>query len=181
MRTTLSTLALLLLFVIGCSRKEEQQPSAAAANVAELTGVEQREGRAPNFTWTDPSGQSVSFDSFKGSVTLVNFWATWCVPCTKELPDLVAISRELSGKNVKVIGISTDRGLNVTAEVSDFVKEHGIPYQILISNDDLESAFGNIRAIPASFLVDETGMIVKTMVGLHSKEAFVQAITSALK
>jgi thiol-disulfide isomerase/thioredoxin len=172
-----------LLLAAGCSKKEgdASKNSAIAANVAEVATVEQRAGRAPNFTWKDASGKTVSFDEFKGSVTLVNFWATWCVPCKQEIPDLIAISNELASKNIKIIGISTDRGLSVTDDVSSFVKEKGIPYQILISNDDLESSFGNIRMIPASFIIDANGMIVKELVGLHSKAAFVEAITAAVK
>jgi thiol-disulfide isomerase/thioredoxin len=184
MRTTVISLILLALAAAGCGKKEEQAGSAGTAtaqNVAEVLTVEQRDGRAPNFTWKDASGQTVSFDAFRGSVTLVNFWATWCVPCKQEIPDLVAISNELAAKNIKVIGISTDRGMSVTEDVSAFVKEKGIPYQILISNDDLESAFGNIRMIPASLIVDANGTIVKELVGLHSKEAFVQALMAAVK
>lgn len=183
MRTTMLFFFFLALFTAGCAKKEgaDAGASATAPNVAEVASVEQRAGRAPNFTWKDASGQTVSFDSFKGNVTLVNFWATWCVPCKKEIPVLVAISNELAARNIKVIGISTDRGLSVTEDVSAFVKEKGIPYQILISNDDLESAFGNIRMIPASFIVDANGTIVKELVGLHTKEAFIEAINAAVR
>jgi thiol-disulfide isomerase/thioredoxin len=186
MRTTILTLLLLAFVAAGCGKKNEKADGAAPAaaqakNVSSVVSVEPREGRAPNFTWKDASGQTVSFDTFKGSVTLVNFWATWCVPCKKEIPDLIAISNELAAKNVKIIGISTDRGLSVTEDVAAFVTEKGIPYQILISTDDLESAFGNIRMIPASFIVDADGKIVKELVGLHSKEAFVAAITAAIR
>jgi thiol-disulfide isomerase/thioredoxin len=184
MRTTILSVLLLCLIAAGCGKKDDTADGAAsvatAKNVAEVLSVEPREGRAPNFSWKDDSGKTVSFDSFKGSVTLVNFWATWCVPCKQEIPDLIAISNELASKNVKVIGISTDRGLSVTKDVNAFVTQKGIPYQILISTDDLESAFGNIRMIPASFIVDADGKIVKELVGLHSKEAFVAAITSAI-
>lgn len=186
MRTALTSILLLaVLLTTGCSKKEAENAPASkgttgAANVAEVAGVEVREGRVPNFTWKDASGQTVSFDSYRGKVTLVNFWATWCAPCKKELPDLIAISKEMADKGVKIIGISTDRGLSVMSDVSTFVTEAGIPYQIIIASDDLESAFGNIRMIPATFLVDANGTIVKSMVGMHSKEAFVQAINASL-
>ncbi len=186
MRTTaVLIIAFALLSLAGCSKKEGQAGSARSAgvadNVAEITSVQARPGHVPEFTWKDASGTSVSIDAFRGHVTLVNFWATWCGPCKKELPDLIAISKELAAKNVTVIGISTDRGMSVVDDVSAFVKEKGIPYQILISNDDLESAFGNVRLMPTSFVVDANGAIAKELVGIQTKQSFVDAITAAMK
>ncbi len=189
MRTTiLSTLLLsllLALLVTGCGKKEEQSNAGAAGsapavkNVAPVLTVERRDGRVPNFTWKDADGKDVSFDSFKGKATLINFWATWCVPCKKEIPDLIAISNELAAKDIKVIGISTDRGLSVSEDVGKFVQEKGIPYMILLSSDELEEAFGNIRMIPASYIVDADGKVVKELVGIQSKEAFIAAALAA--
>jgi thiol-disulfide isomerase/thioredoxin len=187
MRTTAAFIFILAaLLSAGCSKKEEQggASNATAAykgTVSELAGVQTRPGSVPNFSWKNSAGKTVSIDAFKGRVTLVNFWATWCVPCKKEIPDLIAISNELAARNVTVIGISTDRGSSVLDDVGAFVTEKGIPYQILISNDDLESAFGNIRAIPTTFVVDANGTIVKEMVGFQTKESFTAAITAAMK
>lgn len=183
MRTTILCLLALALLAAGCGKKEEQSntgaPASSPKNVAQIVTAEKRDGRIPNFTWKDADGKTVSFDSFKGKATLVNFWATWCSPCKKEIPDLIAISKELAGQDIKVIGISTDRGMSVAEDVGKFVEEKGIPYMILISTDELEEAFGNIRMIPASFVVDANGTIVKELVGLQSKEAFVSALTAA--
>ena len=187
MRTTVAFIVVLAtLLTSGCSKTEtgggaSSKNDKIASNVAELVSVQKRPGSVPEFTWKDSSGKTVSIDAFKGQVTVVNFWATWCAPCKKELPDLIAISNELAAKNVKIIGISTDRGLSVTEEVSAFVKEKGIPYQILISNDDLESAFGNVRLMPTSFVVNASGAIVKELVGIQTKESFIEAINAAMK
>jgi len=174
-----------VFLVSGCSQKEKtenEQTSAAPAarNVAEITKVEKRADRAPNFSWKDSSGNQVDFESFRGKVTLVNFWATWCGPCRKELPDLIALSKDLADRNVRIIGVSTDRGSNVVDDVKSFVRQHGIPYQIVISNSDLEEAFGTIRAVPTSFIIDQQGKIVQTIVGTRTKDAFAQAITPLL-
>lgn len=176
----------IVLIIVGCSKKQvstlNKQPNEHRSSlVAEVTSVNIRTENAPNFSWTDNTGKTVNFDSYRGKVTLVNFWATWCVPCKRELPDLVTLSKELSDKNVKIIGISTDRGANVVDEVGSFVTEHGIPYQNIISNEELEEAFGNVRMIPTSFLIDSHGTIVQTFVGGRSKEFFMQAITALLK
>lgn len=185
MKTRLLTATLIIttLLLHGCSKKEENRTSEATGGtvyVGEVTNVMKREGVVPNFKWKDSTGKTVDFDSFRGKVTLINFWATWCVPCKKELPDLIALSKDFADKNVKVLGISTDRGGNVREEVGTFVAERGIPYPILISNDELEAAFGNITGIPTTFVVDASGKIVQTFVGGRTKEMFAQAVTPLL-
>ena len=184
--TRLAFLLLPVVFLFGCAKKEEQSapgaaPSSIAPNVGEIASVQTRPGLAPDFSWKDPSGKTVTFDSYKGKVTLINFWATWCLPCKKELPDLIALSSELSSKNFRIIGVSTDVGLSVTEDVSAFVKEKGIPYQIVIGNDDLQSAFGNVRMLPTSFLIDADGKIIKSFIGFQTKDSFLQPITAALQ
>lgn len=175
------------LFILsGCTKKEDPKPSTSllaqgGGNVAEAMNVVKRSDKVPNFSWKDNSGNVVEFDAFRGKVTLINFWATWCGPCKKELPDLIALDRELSARGVKIIGISVDRGSNIVDDVRTFVREHDIPYQIIVANDDLEEAFNNIRMIPTSFLVDADGKIVQTLVGQRTKESLSQTITALLK
>jgi len=178
--------ALIFLLIAGCAKKmprTDGSPSTAkgGASVADVVNVVKRPDRAPNFSWKDSTGKVIDFDSYRGKVTVVNFWATWCGPCKRELPDLVALSQEMADRNVKFIGVSTDRGPNIIEDVRTFVIEHGIPYPNIVSNDDLEDAFGNPRAIPTSYLIDADGRIAQTLVGMRSKEFFAQAISALLK
>ena len=169
----------------GCSRDRSKSADATAdtavANVAAVSNVSKRGDKVPNFSWKDKSGKVVDYDSYRGKVTLINFWATWCGPCRNEIPDLIALSRDLAGRNVRVIGISEDRGSNVIEDVKSFVKENGIPYQILVSTDELDESFRNVRMLPTSFIVDDEGTIVQSFVGIRTKEYLTQAITAALK
>jgi thiol-disulfide isomerase/thioredoxin len=182
-RVTLSIFTLLLpIILVSCSRDHSATPSKpAVSNVSELTSVSPRENRIANFSWKDSTGKTVDFDSFRGKVTLINVWATWCGPCRKELPDLIALHGEFSGRGVKMIGISQDRISNAVEEVRSFVKEHGIPYQVVMSNDDLETAFKNVRMLPTTFIVNDSGAIVQTFIGAQTKETFSQALLAALK
>jgi|ERR1051326_3932267 peroxiredoxin len=183
----IAAMALCCLVISGCSKKEEPQltvraaPTGGGDNVTEVSTVAKRAEKAPNFSWKDSTGKTVDLDSFHGTVTLVNFWATWCGPCKRELPDLISLSREMDNRKVKFIGVSTDRGPNTVEDVRTFVKDRGIPYQVLIANDDLEDAFGNPRAIPTTFIIDANGKIAQTIVGMRTKEFFAQAITSLLQ
>ena len=165
-------------FLPGCT---EQKPSPALPpNVAQVLTVSGRDGLAPQFTWKDSDGKDVSFDETRGKVTLVNFWATWCAPCKKELPDLVELSRKYAGRGFKVMGVATDRTPNSAGLVSEFVQKYSIPYQILLSTQEIEDAFGNVRMMPTSFLVDGDGRIVRTIVGIRTRDQLEELITPLL-
>lgn len=174
------------LFLVSCSTKEESEArsdddATLPENVPSVLKVERRPDKVANFTWKDTSGNTVNFDSFKGAVTLINFWATWCGPCKKEFPDLIQLSHDFASLNVKILGIATDRGTNAAQDVQTFIGDHGITYQILLSTEELEEAFGNVRALPTSFLIDREGRIVQTFVGMRSKEFFAGSIRALLK
>lgn len=163
----------------GCAKKHTAGEQSSA--VPQVVAVQERKGIAPNFSWKDASGNTIDFDSYRGKVTLVNFWATWCGPCIRETPDLVELSKELADKNVKFIGISVDRGPNVDKDVKKFADEHNISYPIVLSNEDLEAAFGNVRLLPTTFLIDEEGKIRETLYGIRTKAALAQSISSLLQ
>jgi len=184
-RVIILVLIFSLLSFQSCGNKEAEATSDRPKveqkyYVAEVIDVTSRPNKVPNFTWKDPSEKIIDFDTFRGKVTLINFWATWCGPCKRELPELVALSKELAPKNVKIIGISTDRGANVVETVRAFIQQHNITYQNVIANGELEEAFGNVRLIPTSFLIDVNGKIAQKIVGMRSKEFFAEAITSLL-
>jgi thiol-disulfide isomerase/thioredoxin len=179
------SIALLGIVFISCTKKTAEGDKAAAssqdaANVTEVTTVEKRENKAPNFSWQDQSGKTVDFASNSGKLTLVNFWATWCGPCKHELPDLIALSKEYESRGVKIIGISADVGTDVIGDVKSFVQEEGIPYQVLIANEEIKEAFGNVSMLPTSFVVDKEGNILETMIGARSKAQFAEALDKHL-
>ncbi|HLP18096.1 MAG TPA: TlpA disulfide reductase family protein [Bacteroidota bacterium] len=155
-----------------------QTAKAGAANVSQVVSVEQRQDKkVPLFSWTDESGKKVTIDEFaQGGGVLVNFWATWCGPCKKEIPDLVELDKAYRTQGVRILGISIDRDGDVMSTVSNFVNASSIKYPVVIDNGELEKAFGGIRGIPTTFFVDKNGMITKRMIGLQSREAFAQAM-----
>lgn len=173
----------LFQFLRECAAKEpaSNQPAEGRpqykGNVSEITSVKARGEKVPNFVWTDPSGKQTSFDEFHGTVTIINFWATWCGPCRKEIPDLEAIHKEYSAKGAQVVGISVDRGPSVLDNVANFVQKFKMTYPVVIDNGELEQLFGNIRAIPTTFIINRDGKIVEKLVGMRSKEDFLKSIT----
>ena len=115
------------------------------------------------FTVRDLDGQTISTESWRGKVTIVNFWATWCAPCRAEIPDLVALQEKYRDQ-LQIIGISQDEtGPEV---VRQFAAEHRINYPIVMSTPELEQIFSGIYALPTSFIVDREVQIVAKHVGL---------------
>lgn len=112
----------------------------------------------PTFRHSDLNGQWVEAAAFDGRALLVNFWATWCAPCLREMPVLQQAS-ERHGDRLAVVGIAFDEPL----PVSEFVSEIGISYPILVGTDDVlatQKAWGNASGgLPYTVLVDRTGVI----------------------
>lgn len=186
---TYLTLLVIAAF-IGCNKTQNNQsnsqasskPPSAIHNVSLLQSTQESKGEhAPDFTWTDSTGNTVHFSEIaKGKPVLINFWATWCGPCRKETPDLVSVYNEYKQKGALVIGISADRDADALTLVSDFTKEFNVDYPVVIDNGDLEKAFGGLRGYPTTIYIDKNGMIVKKMIGLQSKEKFINEFDALL-
>jgi peroxiredoxin len=116
--------------------------------------------RAPDFTLKDLSGRAWSLDgSFPDKVVLLDFWATWCVPCVKELPHLQRLQDLYGGKGLQVMTISTD-GPDRVAGVSAFVARYGFSFPVLLDTESRVVAIYNPSLVlPHSVLVDRTGVI----------------------
>jgi thiol-disulfide isomerase/thioredoxin len=117
----------------------------------------------PTFSMRDLDGRTISSDSLRGKVTIINFWATWCPPCRAEIPDLIALQEKYRGQ-VQVIGVSQDE-VGPDA-VRQFATEQRMNYPIVMSTPELEKIFTGVYALPTSFIVDRTQQIVQKHVGM---------------
>jgi thiol-disulfide isomerase/thioredoxin len=108
-------------------------------------------------------GTTIASSDWRGKVTIVNFWATWCGPCRAEIPDLVALQKRY-GKYLQIVGISQDEA--PPEIVKRFAVEHQMNYPVVMSTPELERAFPGINALPTSYVLDREGRIVQKHVGL---------------
>lgn len=125
-------------------------------------------GKAPDFSLKASDGTMVELSSLKGKVVVVNFWATWCGPCRKEIPGFIEVYNRYRDKGLEIIGISLDRG--GWSVVKPYIAQSKINYPIVVGDGDLADAYGGIRAIPTTFIVDKDGNIAKQHVGFMTKD-----------
>jgi peroxiredoxin len=117
--------------------------------------------RAPDFTATDlRTGKAVSlYRDYRGAVTLVNVWATWCGPCRQEMPAMDSLYRALGPRGFRIAAVSIDSASPDV--VRNFVKEYAISFDVLHDpRGDIESHY-QVTGYPESFLVDRSGHIVR--------------------
>ena len=131
-----------------------------------LEGVEVGK-RAPDFKAMNiASGDSISLHKASdGQVTLVNIWATYCIPCRAEMPAMEKLYKELGPRGFRIIAISVDEGS--TKDVEAFVKEYGLTFDVLQDRSgDIQRVY-QTTGVPESFLLDKNGVIVKKVIGEH--------------
>jgi thiol-disulfide isomerase/thioredoxin len=142
---------------------------------------------APDFRLKDLTGKDVSLSDYKGKVVLVNFWATWCIPCLSEIPELIAMQEKYGPKGFVILGLAMDEeGKSVVApwvEKQRFdVNGQKLPmnYPILLANDDAANKFGGLIGYPTSVLITRDGKQLKRVTGPISADEFSKGIESQL-
>ena len=120
--------------------------------------------KAPRFQAITTGGRAVQVpDSYKGKVVLIDFWATWCVPCVKEIPNVVDAYEKYHGKGLEVLGVSLDKE-NASEVLASFTRKHNMPWPQIYDSKYLDTAIARrfgINGIPHALLVDgDTGLIV---------------------
>jgi thiol-disulfide isomerase/thioredoxin len=118
----------------------------------------------------DLAGKPLTLDTWKGKVRVVNFWATWCAPCRKEIPELIAFQQQNAANGTQVVGIAVDQ----VDKVLDYAKEMGINYPVLVAGMagvDLARQAGNPSgALPFTIVLDRSGNVVNTHLGALTRE-----------
>ncbi|MDP3148703.1 MAG: TlpA disulfide reductase family protein [Ignavibacteria bacterium] len=137
-----------------------------------------QEKKAPDFSLKSVDGKTVKLSDYKNKIVIIDFWATWCPPCRKGIPDLIELQKEFK-KDLVILGISVDS--DTKPDVPGFIKSYGINYTVVYGDQATAKLFGGVSGIPTSFLIDKKGNIVDKHVGLVPKETLANGIKSLLK
>ncbi len=158
--------AMLALLIASCSRPSPKISGSSDRKVA------------PAFTLRDSSGAQVTLADYKGKVVLLNFWATWCGPCQVEIPWFVEFEQKYKDRNFAVLGVSFDDDGWIS--VRPYMAAHKINYRIMIGSDQLSQVYGGVDSLPTSFIIDRSGRIAATHVGLVDKRDYQDEILKLL-
>jgi|SRR5579863_6903946 len=157
-----------LLAVVGSAVMLLTSPATPAVALPRL---------APDFTWMD-SGKTIHLKDQRGNFVVVNFFATWCVPCREETHALISVADQFASRGVRFVGV--DSGEESVAQVSAFAAIYGIDYQLVVDSTlSIKNGYG-VNAFPTTFIVDRTGGIVDALAGTLTAPDLVRLLNKYL-
>ena len=146
------------------------QPNKAAIPAGEIGS------HLPEFSLKDLHGREISSADLRGKVVLIDFWATWCQPCKKEMPGYQKLLDRYASRGFVVIGFKFDTMMD-TEDPLLFAKKLGVRYPLAVASDDLKRKFGGIEGLPTTMLYDRQGTLRKKIIGFE----YTAVIESTLK
>jgi peroxiredoxin len=162
------TLPLVLLGLLAsCARQRNTAASSGSGKAA------------PDFALKDSTGATIKLSDYRGKVVLLNFWATWCEPCKIEIPWFISFQQKFKNQDFAVVGVSMDD--DGWESVKPYLAHSKINYQVVVGNDDISKLFGEIDALPTTFVIDRGGHIANSHTGLVSKLTYEEEIGTLLK
>lgn len=172
-RRRLIVLIAAVLLLAGCDASSPSPSPSPDTTSSALPGVAQN--------WPLPALRLATLDggtqslAQPGQLTLVNFWATWCVPCLQEIPDLVRLQRQ--GGHVHIVGVALDSGSAMS--IRAFAQKHGMTYPLLMADGkSFDSRFG-LFGLPTTLIVDRHGTVRRRLLGPQTLAQFEAALSAA--
>ena len=144
------------------------------AALAKMTSDDERRAQI-DFTLTDLQGKTWRLKDLKGKVVLINFWATWCPPCLKEIPDLQALYQRFQNQGFVVLAISDED----VDKVKPFVARHGMSYPVFVDPSRKVIDQFSIDGIPKSFVYDRSGKLAAESIDMRTQKPFLALLAQA--
>jgi thiol-disulfide isomerase/thioredoxin len=172
LRRYLFILGFAAIVLAGCQQHTE---GPAPAKEAPITAGEIG-SRMPEFSVKDLQGRPVSSADLRGKLVLIDFWATWCQPCKKEMPGYQKLLDRYGSQGFAVIGFKFDT-MKDTQDPVLFAKKLGVHYPLAVASDDVKNKFGGILGLPTTMLYDRQGILRSKVIGFE----YTDVIESELK
>lgn len=153
---------------------------AVVVAIAAAVGVSMNASvAAPEVTYISLKGEKITTSSMKGKVVMVNFWATDCATCIKELPQMINTYKKFQGNGLEFVAVAMK--YDPPNYVINFTETRQLPFKVALdSNGELAKAFGNVALTPTTFVIDKDGKILKRYVGEPDFAALHQLLQKAL-
>ncbi|MGB2901756.1 MAG: TlpA disulfide reductase family protein [Candidatus Acidiferrum sp.] len=159
----------------GCN----QHPATSPPPKQSVVAAGEIGSHLPEFSMKDLQGREISSADLSGKVVLVDFWATWCQPCKKEMPGYQKLLDRYGSRGFTVIGFKFDTMMDMEDPVQ-FAKKIGVRYPLAVAPDDLKQKFGGIEGLPTTMLYDRQGILRKKVIGFEYTDAFESALKPLL-
>ncbi|MGI9090939.1 MAG: TlpA family protein disulfide reductase [Gemmatimonadaceae bacterium] len=173
------------LILAGCDRATPRpgvpaatERTAPAAEVAVDADSTTEPDSLPHLSLPDLTGRRTPLRARADEVTVINFWATWCVPCLREIPELVALSEQWKSQNVHVVGVAIESG--DPADVATFASAHGMRYTLLAAQQRWARRHFAVIGLPVTIVADRSGVIRRRLIGPQTRAQFEAAVRDAL-
>lgn len=163
----LSILCFAAVALAGCTQRAASPDAASPARLRDpVVAAGEIGSRLPDLSIKDLRGREIRSADFRGKVVLIDFWATWCQPCEKEMPGYQNLLDRYGLRGFAVVGFKFDTMMDTEAPLS-FAKRNGVRYPLAVASDDLKQKFGGIEGLPTTMLYDRQGVLRKKIVGFE--------------
>ncbi len=135
------------------------QPAAAILQKGEA---------APPIKLVTTSGQPITLNNYKGYVLVMDFFATWCIPCKESIPHLNALRQKYGKQGLQILGVSVDEGSD--REVRSFIGERRVSYPVAIAGEEMQADYG-LRSIPTMYIINKKGVVAEKFQGYSDQTA----------
>jgi peroxiredoxin len=133
---------------------------------------------APKVSLKDIRGRHIRLTDYKGKVVLINFWATWCQPCRKEIPDLIKMQREYRNMGLQVVGVTYPP--QTISEVRRFARRLRMNYPVAMGTKATKALFASSETLPLSIVIDRDGVVREVIEGIMYSDEFDQKVKPLL-
>jgi|SRR5579863_711504 len=154
---------LVLIFLLsslggGCRSREGGSQKSSSPSIGPFVGSE-----APDFHLQTLNGREAALTEYRGRVVLINFWATWCIPCRAEMPQMETLYRDFRAKGLEILAVSID--LPGESSIGTFVERLKLSFPILLDEGlETDEAY-EVRVVPTSLLIDRRGIVAHRFLG----------------
>lgn len=134
---------------------------------------------APDFVLRDVNGNAVRLSSLRGRGVVLNFWATWCGPCKREIPWFIELQKEYGPRGLQIVGVSEDD--DGSKAVAPFAQKMGIDYPMLLDDGQVSSVYGANQILPTTYYISRGGQVIAIVKGVLSEDGVEANVREVLK